>query len=221
MGVRRPLRRCAWSHALTTLDADVPASRIAWSRTRPARVGDGEERGYDGQPGQSPVGEDRLDRDMITPGDERRDAAQDASRMLGRRLEGHPRLVVATAGEALLALAAGLVRPCTCRCPDLRLDQGLPGQPGDGEAALADEQPPSVRRPARDSTNGATDGGPSYGRSKGGARRRSSRRWPTRQEPPASTAENDNAVPGAEVLDPARKARRRHDADARHVRRTS
>jgi len=53
---------------------------------------------------------------------------------------GLPRLVVATAGEPLLALASGLGPSLHVPLPDLVLDHLLARHPGHGEPALADQQ---------------------------------------------------------------------------------
>ena len=60
--------------------------------------------------------------------------------MVGGRLVGLPRLVVAATGEPLLALAAGLGAALHVPLADLVLDEGDAAHPGDGETALAHEQ---------------------------------------------------------------------------------
>ena len=70
--------------------------------------------------------------------------------MVGGRLERLASLVVAAAGEPLLALPAGLGPPLHVPLADLVLDELGALEPGHREAALADQQhAPVVGRRAR------------------------------------------------------------------------
>ena len=88
--------------------------------------------------------------------------------MVGRRLVGLAGLVVPAPGEPLLALPAGLGPALHVPLADLGLRRSSsPLQPGDREAALADQQHAPVvgRRDAARKPAGS--GRPSYVRSKG------------------------------------------------------
>src|SRR3954470_3600700 len=81
-----------------------------WSRIRY-----GQPRADHRQPPEARVGEHLVDGGAVTPGDQRDGRSplpgvdsQDPSRVLGGRLVGLSRLVVAAPGEALLALPTGL-----------------------------------------------------------------------------------------------------------------
>ena len=68
--------------------------------------------------------------------------------VLGGCLVGLTRLVVTAPGEALLALAAGLGAALDVALADLGVDDRAGREPGDGEAALADEEhSPAAREP--------------------------------------------------------------------------
>ena len=143
---------------------------------------------------------------------------EDPRRVVGGRLVGLARLVVAPSGEALLALAAGLGPALHVALPDLVLDQALALEPGHGEAALAHEQH-APDRPAAcaAAANEAASAGPSYDAAKG---RRATNVDPSAAVPasdPSRTASVGLAVAGGEVLDPAPDAGRRHQ-DRRRVR---
>ena len=140
--------------------------------------------------------------------------------MVGCGLVGLPRLVVAAAGEALLALPPALVRPWTCRWPILCSTSGGTGQPGDREAALADQQhAPLPRRPGRGREGAGL--GRAVVRAANGSRavkcEPSAR--PRPRSAPSATVRSARAVAGREVGDPPLPARgrdqdHRHDADA-------
>ena len=161
---------------------------------------------------QPRVGEDLVDGAVVAAGDEReRPRPEDPRRMVGRRLVGLPRLVVAPAGEALLALAAGLGPPLHVPLPDLVLDQALALRAGRrrtrpcARGALP-TRPGAVAAVAKD----AASAGPAYDVAKG--------RRATNVEPSAglarerSVADDELGLPVArgEVLDPAPDPGRRH-----------
>jgi hypothetical protein len=173
----------------------------------PPRFGHGQPRPDDGQARQPGIGEDRVDRRVVAAGDDRA-RAQDPRRVLRRRLVRRPRLVLATPREPLLALPTGLRAALHVPLPDLVLDELGPGQSGHGEPALAHQQH-----------------APDPGRPRGGreldrlrlADVRQVERQPRRERRPvgrhpvqaALGSEHDAAVPGREVLDPARPPGRR------------
>ena len=128
--------------------------------------------------------------------------------MTGGRLERDAGLVVASAREPLLALAAGLGASLHVSLPDLRLHDALPRQPGDREATLADEQyAPGRGRSAR------LREGSGVGR----AGVRPGEGWPGLERGPILRATGQPAVgdtqlglavPGHEVAHPAFDSRR-------------
>src|ERR1700712_2705211 len=126
-------------------DADVAGVEDRLLEHAPSRVGHRQERGHDDHARQPPVGEHRPDRDVVSPGDEERHVAEEACGVLGGRFVRRTRLVVATPGEALLALTAGLGAALHVPLPDFRLTDRAAGQPRHREATLADEQDAPVR----------------------------------------------------------------------------
>ena len=152
--------------ALTTSTPTLRASATAWSSTARRGSGTASQGPTTVDLPQARVGEHLVDGTVVAAGDEReRPRPEDPRRMVGGRLVGLPRLVVAATGEALLALAAGLGPALHVALADLVLDQALALEPGDGEAALAHEQ--DAPRPGR--LGGRREGG-DVGRS--GVRRR-------------------------------------------------
>ena len=189
----------------TSIETDA-ASRTAWSST--ARRGSGTashgstrtstrctSRGSD---------EDRVDGGPVSPAHQSgQPAGEDPGGVLGGGLVGLPGLVVAPPGEPLLALPAGLGAALHVPLPDLGLGDADPGDGGDGEAALADQQhaPPGrgldgVREGRRRRPDRRT------GRAKGSAA--------TAVAPSAAEPTGTRTTPprrwrraGAEVLEPA------------------
>ena len=144
------------------LDRDRPASAIAWSST--ARRGSGT---ASHGPTTATWASRRSASTASTaawspPVTTSRPPREDAGRVLGGGLVGLARLVVATAGEALLALSTGLGAPLHVTLADLVLDHRRPLHPRDGEAALADQQHAPLRRGTAASAKAAASAGPSY-----------------------------------------------------------
>ena len=102
------------------------------------------------------VGQHRVDRGVVAAGHDEAYAAEDPRRVVGGRLVGLPRLVVAPTGEALLALAAGLGAPLHVPLADLVLDEAAPPSRATAKPPLRTSSTPhSPRRRGRGREGGS------------------------------------------------------------------
>ncbi len=197
-------------------------SATAWSRT--ARRGSG-----NGEPGvdrrsrrRSGPGAGRRGPRRRPPGRPRRRAPRRSGPHRLARIRARGRRRPRRPGRAWLSrrranrcwlCPPALVRPCTCRWPTLEATtRSVPTSRRRrtrpcGPAA----RPRSAAARAAAAANAAGSAAPSYPRSNGSAHRRASRRRrPPARSRPVDDVERRGAVPGGEVLEPARQPVRRH-----------